>query len=85
MQPSELVALAKEYGDPLYVYDTEKIENQYNRLSKAFSKVDRLRINYAMKALSNYFNFKIPQHVGIGPGYGFLARSSIGDACRLYT
>jgi diaminopimelate decarboxylase len=53
MQPKELVQLAEEFGNPLYVYDADKIESQYNRLTAAFSKVERLRINYAAKALSN--------------------------------
>jgi diaminopimelate decarboxylase len=53
MQPKELVSLAEQFGSPLYVYDAEKIHFQYKRLSAAFSKVERLRINYAVKALSN--------------------------------
>ncbi len=66
MQPSELVALAREYGNPLYVYDAEKIEFQYNRLTNAFSKVERLRINYAMKALSNISILKLLNTLGSG-------------------
>lgn len=53
MQPKELVDLATEFGCPLYAYDAAKIESQYQRLTAAFSKVERLRINYAVKALSN--------------------------------
>ena len=53
MQPKDLLQLASEFQSPLYVYDAEKIEFQYKRLTKAFEKVKRLRINYAMKALSN--------------------------------
>lgn len=53
MQPKELVDLATEFGCPLYVYDAAKIESQYHRLIAAFSKVERVRINYAVKALSN--------------------------------
>jgi len=53
MQPKELVNLAEQFGSPLYVYDAEKIHSQYLRLTSAFSKVERLRINYAVKALSN--------------------------------
>ncbi len=53
MQPKELVDLATEFGCPLYVYDAAKIESQYHRLTAAFSKVERVRINYAVKALSN--------------------------------
>ena len=48
-----LQQLAAEFGSPLYVYDTEKIALQYNRLHNAFSKVERFKIHYAVKALSN--------------------------------
>lgn len=53
MQPKELVSLAEQFGSPLYVYDAAKIQSQYERLTAAFSKVERLRVNYAVKALSN--------------------------------
>jgi diaminopimelate decarboxylase len=66
MQPKELLALAEEFGNPLYVYDAAIIENQYNRLTKAFSKVENLRINYAMKALSNITILKLLKKMGSG-------------------
>lgn len=44
--------LCKEYGTPLYVYDTAKMESQYKRLTKAF-KGTKHKMNYACKALSN--------------------------------
>ncbi|MEO5775672.1 MAG: diaminopimelate decarboxylase [Flavobacterium sp.] len=66
MQPAELLSLSKEFGNPLYVYDAEKIEFQYNRLTKAFSKVEKLRINYAMKALSNISILKLLKNLGSG-------------------
>lgn len=53
MQPTQLSELAETFGSPLYVYDADKIESQYQRLAKAFAKVPRLRIHYAVKALSN--------------------------------
>ncbi len=66
MQPKELLALAEEFGSPLYVYDATTIEHQYNRLTTAFSKVERLRINYAMKALSNLSVLKLLKKCGSG-------------------
>jgi len=48
-----LLSLVKEYKSPLYVYDADKIESQYNRMVTAFSNVKNLKINYAVKALSN--------------------------------
>ncbi len=53
MQPKELIRLAEEFGNPLYIYDADKIRAQYKRLTDAFSGVKQLRINYAVKALSN--------------------------------
>ena len=65
MQPKELLDLAEQFGNPLYVYDAEKIEFQYNRLTYAF-KVEKLRINYAMKALSNISILKLLKNLGSG-------------------
>jgi len=48
-----LLSLVKKYESPLYVYDADKIEAQYNRMTNAFSSVKKLKINYAVKALSN--------------------------------
>lgn len=64
MQPKDLLQLAHEFESPLYVYDAEKIEAQYNRLCKAFSKVKNLRINYAAKALSNLSILQLLKNIG---------------------
>lgn len=64
MQPKELVKLAEQFGSPLYVYDAAKIQSQYNRLTAAFSKVERLRINYAVKALSNVAILQLMKSIG---------------------
>jgi diaminopimelate decarboxylase len=66
MQSKDLLQLAEQFGSPLYVYDAEKIQSQYNRLSKAFSKVNKLRINYAMKALSNVAILQLLKEMGSG-------------------
>ena len=66
MQSKDLVQLAEQFGSPLYVYDAEKIQSQYKRLSKAFSKVNKLRINYAMKALSNIAILQLLKEMGSG-------------------
>jgi diaminopimelate decarboxylase len=66
MDSNQLIKIAHEFGSPVYVYDAEKIEFQYNRLSKAFSKVERLRINYAVKALSNVSVLKLLKEMGSG-------------------
>lgn len=66
MQSKDLLQLAEQFGSPLYVYDAEKIKSQYNRLTKAFSKVEKLRINYAMKALSNVAILQLLKEMGSG-------------------
>jgi diaminopimelate decarboxylase len=66
MQSKDLLQLTEKFGSPIYVYDAEKIQSQYNRLTKAFSKVDKLRINYAMKALSNVAILQLLKDMGAG-------------------
>lgn len=66
MNSSDLLQLADQFGGPLYVYNAEKIESQYNRLVNAFSKVERLQINYAVKALSNISVLKYFHKLGSG-------------------
>ena len=66
MQPTQLVHLAEEFGSPLYVYNAEKIESQYKRLTGAFANVRSLRINYAVKALSNVAILQLFKQMGSG-------------------
>lgn len=66
MQTRDLLHLAEEFGSPLYVYDAEKIQSQYTRLTSAFSKVESLRINYAVKALSNVSVLKLLKEMDSG-------------------
>lgn len=66
MQSQDLLQLAEQFGSPVYVYDGEKIQSQYNRLTKAFSKVENLKINYAMKALSNIAILQLLKDMGAG-------------------
>lgn len=57
--------LAEEFGLPLFVYDSEKIANQYNKLVSAF-KVPKLEIHYACKALSNLSILRYVRSLGAG-------------------
>ena len=66
MERTQLLELAKKYGSPIYVYDTDKIESQYNRLTEAFSTVKSLKLNYAVKALSNINILKFFKNIGAG-------------------
>lgn len=64
MTNNELLAIAQEFGTPLYVYDAEKIKQQYQKLSKAFDK--QTRFFYACKALSNINILKVVEQQGAG-------------------
>lgn len=49
---AQLLDLAKEYGTPLYVYNADKITEQYHKLTTAFAG-QHVRFFYACKALTN--------------------------------
>ncbi len=65
VQGIQLTDLVKEYGSPLYVYDTESIEYQYKKLVGSFNDTN-IRIKYATKALSNISILKYMNKIGIG-------------------
>ena len=66
MEVKDLLSVVHTYGSPVYVYDANKISAQYERLTKAFATVPSLRINYAMKALSNVSILKLMRKLGAG-------------------
>ncbi len=66
MKNSDLIDIAQEFGNPIYVYDSEKIKFQYERLTSAFKDIGNLRINYATKALSNLSVLKYMKLLGAG-------------------
>ena len=66
MDESILLKISKKYKSPIYVYDGEKIKNQYNRLKNAFSGIKKLKINYACKALSNISILNFIRKLGSG-------------------
>lgn len=66
MENENLLAIARKFGSPVYVYDSSKITSQYNRLTDAFKKVKRLKLNYAVKALSNLAILKLINSLGAG-------------------
>ncbi|WP_340074840.1 diaminopimelate decarboxylase [Leptobacterium sp. I13] len=66
MNTNDLLQITEKYGSPVYVYDSEKISSQYKRLTTAFKKVSRLKINYAAKALSNLTILKLMNNLGTG-------------------
>ena len=66
MTNQDLLAIANQFGSPVYVYDAEKIVSQFNRLSKAFANVENFRLHYAVKALSNISVLKLLKERGSG-------------------
>lgn len=66
MRPTDLLNIAKKFGDPVYVYDSEKIISQFNRLTSAFGSVKKLKLNYAAKALSNLTILRLMNSLGSG-------------------
>ena len=66
MNQETLLQIEKEYKSPVYVYNANKIEEQYNRLTSAFSKIKKLKINYAAKELTNISILKFINKLGAG-------------------
>ena len=66
MKDDTLLQITKDFGSPVYVYDSETITTQYKRLTKAFGKVKHLKLNYAVKALSNISVLKLFNSLGSG-------------------
>ncbi len=65
MNNSHLLAAAAEFGTPLYMYDAQKIVNQYKRLKNAFPGID-VKLKYAMKALTNIHVLQLLKNEGSG-------------------
>ena len=66
MENTVLTSIANQFGSPIYVYDADKMEHQYKRLTQAFQNVPQLRINYAVKALSNVNILSFMHSLGAG-------------------
>lgn len=59
----QLISIANEFGTPVYVYHTEKIGEQYQKLTKAFAATDA-RFFYACKSLTNLNILKYVHSLG---------------------
>ena len=73
LSADKLLSIASEYGNPLYVYDANRISHQYLRLTRAFQGT-HMRVFYACKALSNVHVLKHLRGLGAG-----LDTVSIGE------
>ncbi|WP_276390221.1 diaminopimelate decarboxylase [Eudoraea chungangensis] len=66
MKNKDLINISEKFGNPVYVYDAEKIISQFERLTKAFKTVKYLKLNYAAKALSNLSILRLMNSLGSG-------------------
>ncbi|PVW15737.1 diaminopimelate decarboxylase [Marixanthomonas spongiae] len=66
MTHQDLLAVAQEFESPVYVYDAETIQKQYKKLTDAFKQVKKVKIHYAVKALSNISVLKVLNSLGSG-------------------
>ena len=66
MKYQDLLKAADKFGTQCYVYDASKIKKQYDRLINSFKTVKNLKINYAVKALSNLSILKYINYLGAG-------------------
>lgn len=60
-----MLSIVEEFGSPVYVYDADKIVEQYNTLANAFKGVN-LKLKYACKALTNINVLKLLRKQGAG-------------------
>lgn len=65
LKREQLIAIAQEFGTPVYVYHAEKIEAQYKKLIDAFQHC-HARFYYACKALTNINILKLIHGLGAG-------------------
>lgn len=59
----QLIQAASTFETPLYVYDAERIKEQYQKLTEAFPS-DKVRFFYACKALTNINILKLVKALG---------------------
>lgn len=65
MNDTQLLQVVSEFGTPAYVYDAGRIISQYHSLKNAFEGVT-VKLNYAMKALSNVNILNLLRKEGAG-------------------
>ena len=63
---ADALEIVERFGAPVYVYDAATMKRQYKRMTSAFGKVKRLRINFACKALTNLNVLRVFRELGSG-------------------
>ena len=65
IQGVDIIEAVQQYGAPLYIYDTAKIQEKYLQITEAFKGLN-CRIKYPVKALSNISILKYLRTLGAG-------------------
>lgn len=65
MENAALIKATETYGSPLYVYDADKMKENYAQFTEAF-KVKKLKVHYACKALNNQNILQLFKSLGAG-------------------
>jgi diaminopimelate decarboxylase len=65
MTNQELLQVSEQFGTPTYVYDADRIVEQYQKLNGAFKPLN-VKLHYAMKALSNINVLRLLKKQGAG-------------------
>lgn len=63
LRNQQLSAIAQQFGTPTYVYNADKIVEQYQTLTTAFAQ-QNVKIFYACKALTNINILKLIKNIG---------------------
>ncbi len=61
----DVIELVEKYGTPVYVYETSRMKQQYDKMLQAFKGV-HLKIHFACKALTNINVLKFFKNIGAG-------------------
>lgn len=61
----DLLEVSEQFGTPIYVYDGNKIKQQYDKLKSAFKQVN-VKIKYACKANTNINILRLLKNQGCG-------------------
>jgi diaminopimelate decarboxylase len=61
----DVIELVEKYGSPVYVYQTSKMKQQYDKMLHAFKDI-HVKINFACKALNNLNVLRFFRNIGSG-------------------
>jgi len=61
----DVIELIEKYGSPVYIYQSSKMRQQYEKMLHAFRDI-KVKINFACKALNNLNVLKYFRSIGSG-------------------